>query len=356
MKCFSYLVVAAMIFGAVFTSCDPQEDPENDTKEFTVSFDADGGTPVPQTQTVKEGEKASKPSPDPAKEGFTFDGWFSGSAEWNFDAAVISDMTLKAKWTEKAYKVTFNSNDGSTVQEQTVTHGGKVTEPEEPNKDGFTFVAWFKEATLTNEWKFDSDVVTADITLYAKWIEDDNEKITNISGTVIGDFAGWTVGLSFDFGETFYKTMTLNEDEKFSFDLPEEPDEKYQHEINPEFDEIGISVSAPNVKLVPVSIFIFQQTEEEYYQVYLRDSKQDDKIYGYFWANKDADISGSWDNGSTPGMDLGVYDYKFKRGWNNTSSWTEVSEDVPHLHLHYEVSVSSIPEDAVWNVSGYDPE
>ena len=66
------------------------------------------------------------------------------------------------------YTVTFDSDGGSTVQEQKVTEGNKVNKPGDPSKDGFTFVYWFNTANDI-EWDFDSDVVTANITLKAKW-------------------------------------------------------------------------------------------------------------------------------------------------------------------------------------------
>ena len=69
------------------------------------------------------------------------------------------------------YIAEFNSNGGSAVESQIVKRGGKVTKPENPTKPRFTFVGWFKEASMTTEWKFDVDIVNSDITLYAKWSE-----------------------------------------------------------------------------------------------------------------------------------------------------------------------------------------
>ena len=44
-------------------------------------------------------------------------------------------------------------------------------------------------------------------------------------------------------------------------------------------------------------------------------------------------------------MDPIEYEYKFNKGWNINSFWTE---DVAGIYHHYEVSVSTIPGDAVW--------
>lgn len=67
------------------------------------------------------------------------------------------------------YTVTFDSNGGSAVPDQGVYEGEKVTKPGDPTRGGYTFVAWYKEEGLTTEWKFDTDTVSSNITLYAKW-------------------------------------------------------------------------------------------------------------------------------------------------------------------------------------------
>ena len=77
---------------------------------FTVSFNALGGTPVPEAQTVKKGEAAQKPATDPAKADSTFVGWFESSdggktladSAYDFAAPVTADKVLYAKWEEAA--------------------------------------------------------------------------------------------------------------------------------------------------------------------------------------------------------------------------------------------------------------
>ena len=68
-----------------------------------------------------------------------------------------------------SYTVTFDSQGGTAVASQTVEEGGKVAKPADPTKSGFFFVGWYKEVAGTNAWNFDTDVVTANVTLYAKW-------------------------------------------------------------------------------------------------------------------------------------------------------------------------------------------
>lgn len=67
------------------------------------------------------------------------------------------------------HTVTFDSDGGSAVEPQVVEDGTLVTEPADPTKSDYTFAGWYKEDTFATMWDFDHDVVTEDITLYAKW-------------------------------------------------------------------------------------------------------------------------------------------------------------------------------------------
>lgn len=72
------------------------------------------------------------------------------------------------------FTVTFDSNGGSSVPSQKVEAGGTVIMPDNPAKDGYVFVGWFKDnVTFEDMFAFgtDGDKVTHDITLYAQWLE-----------------------------------------------------------------------------------------------------------------------------------------------------------------------------------------
>ena len=63
------------------------------------------------TQQVKDGEFAKKPSADPTKSGYKFDGWFVGETEYNWDTPVTKDITITAKFTKL-----FDVRNGSAVK------------------------------------------------------------------------------------------------------------------------------------------------------------------------------------------------------------------------------------------------
>ena len=82
-------------------------------------------------------------------------------------AEVGSDYNYKVTTT---FTVTFNAKGhGTAPASQVIEKGKKATEPAAPTAEGYTFGGWYKEAGCTNAWDFNSDVVNANTTLYAKW-------------------------------------------------------------------------------------------------------------------------------------------------------------------------------------------
>lgn len=53
--------------------------------------------------------------------------------------------------------------------------GGMVEKPADPEAAGYRFDGWYQDAACTKAWNFDTDIVQADMTLYAKWLEKSKE-------------------------------------------------------------------------------------------------------------------------------------------------------------------------------------
>lgn len=66
--------------------------------------------------------------------------------------------------------VRFHSNGGTTIDNQTVQYGERILRPKDPIRAGYQFEGWYTDITLSTEWDFDSDLVTENMSLYAKWI------------------------------------------------------------------------------------------------------------------------------------------------------------------------------------------
>ncbi len=98
----------------------------------------------------------------------------------NPDYAIINGENNTVMLVMGEYTVTFDANGhGTAPTQQKTTYGGKITEPAAPTAENYYFQGWFKESTCENMWDFDSDTVTANITLYAKWSDCDHSGNTN---------------------------------------------------------------------------------------------------------------------------------------------------------------------------------
>ncbi len=58
-----------------------------------------------------------------------------------------------------------------------VSANSLLTKPEDPSRQYYDFVGWFKEKECSNEWDFVNEVVNQNTRLYAKWKFSESEKI-----------------------------------------------------------------------------------------------------------------------------------------------------------------------------------
>ena len=70
------------------------------------------------------------------------------------------------------YTVTFNANGGEGAPASVkVVNGRALSAVADPTKANYAFVGWYTDEALTTPYIFGSTPVTADTTLYAKWVE-----------------------------------------------------------------------------------------------------------------------------------------------------------------------------------------
>ncbi len=94
---------------------------------YTVSFNADGGSPTSESQILPYGSLVAEPE-TPAKEGYNFDGWADDKGNvWDFSKnTVAGDTVLTAKWSETA-KEENNSGKNTTTSSGTTSTGANKT-------------------------------------------------------------------------------------------------------------------------------------------------------------------------------------------------------------------------------------
>lgn len=63
----------------------------------------------------------------------------------------------------------FESNGGTLIDDVVAVYGETFDCPKAPERDGKYFAGWFKDIDCTEEWDFENDKVSGNMTLYAKW-------------------------------------------------------------------------------------------------------------------------------------------------------------------------------------------
>lgn len=139
--------------------------------KFTVYFADVDISPI----SVKQNETINQPE-SPTKEGYIFMGWYKEKTcqtPWDFTVdKVTKNTTLYPKWKKEeiTYEVYFDSNGGSFVTSISgLQNGSFISKPQNPVREGYTFIGWYKDIECLEEWKFEEDVVSNNFTLYAKW-------------------------------------------------------------------------------------------------------------------------------------------------------------------------------------------
>lgn len=120
------------------------------------------------------------------RDGYTLNGWYMSpdyaeESLWEFAGMraepAEEQMDLYAYWTWDEYTVDFVTYDGDEVNNippaEGVRFGEKVTRPaNDPVREHYEFDDWYPDldAEEKTPWKFDTDTVTGDMSLYADWI------------------------------------------------------------------------------------------------------------------------------------------------------------------------------------------
>ena len=107
-------------------------------------------------------------------------GVFSATGHYNFcDSPIACDAQGNLYYINDSgtlfklnagVKVSFSAGEGSKVGFQTTAANGSVAKPADPTRKGYTFAGWYTDEACTEAYDF-SVAVTADMTLYAKWIK-----------------------------------------------------------------------------------------------------------------------------------------------------------------------------------------
>lgn len=123
---------------------------------YTVSYNANGGSGAPGSQTKWYNETLTLSTAKPTRTGYTFAGWYtaaSGGSKYGTTYTGNAAATLYAHWTPITYTVSYNANGGSGVPaNQTKTYGvnltlTSLTSSQLPVRKYYKFMGWATSAT-----------------------------------------------------------------------------------------------------------------------------------------------------------------------------------------------------------------
>lgn len=156
----SFAILCSSLFCISFalSGCNSKKSGGNNSGDvpdgyYLVTFDTKGGSKV-DSQTVKSGEKATKPATDPTSEGNKFLGWFcdfEAVTPFDFNRAITSATTIYAGWEidrESFYPGGGTSDGGSDP----VTLKDYYLKTGVWNADGAWFAAYTWKGTSTGIW------------------------------------------------------------------------------------------------------------------------------------------------------------------------------------------------------------
>ncbi len=153
-----------------------------DINEYTITFNANGGSGAPEAQTKYHGFDLTLSETIPTRSGYTFKGWgtYASDTSSNYEPGGNytgnANRTLYAIWESDApqtYTVKYNANGGSGApSNQAKTHGATLTlSSTKPTRSGYTFKGWATSSTATSATYQAGGSYTsnANVTLYAVW-------------------------------------------------------------------------------------------------------------------------------------------------------------------------------------------
>ncbi|QLY40657.1 hypothetical protein HF295_07280 [Hujiaoplasma nucleasis] len=147
-----------------------QKETTTEVNTYTITWEVNG-VEVEVDLNVNQGAMPVYDGLTPTKSStnefyYTFTGW---APTIN---AVVANQTYVAQFSEstREYSVAFNSNGGSLVEGFDVGYGSLLEEPQNPTKEGYRFIGWYSNESLTTkvEWPLE---VLGDVTLFAAWNE-----------------------------------------------------------------------------------------------------------------------------------------------------------------------------------------
>ena len=152
---------------------------EYTANEYTITYmvKGDDGTYAKDHEAAfKFGDTIADYSPA-SKEGYTFSGWYKEEALTNAwskpETMPAGNITVYGAFNVNDYKINYIVNNDSSFNKTAVVKYGDAIPGYAPEKTGYTFNGWYKEAALTNKWTAPATMPAEDITVYGAFTAND---------------------------------------------------------------------------------------------------------------------------------------------------------------------------------------
>lgn len=154
---------------------------------YTVSYNANGGSGAPSSQTKQHDITLTLSSVKPTRSGYTFAGWGTSATDTGVKYAAggqytgNASITLYAIWTNAAkMTLAYNANGGSgapSSQTHLINTTSKISGAK-PTRNNYVFLGWSTSSSATKatyiadgQYTNNSFTDGATVTLYAVWLK-----------------------------------------------------------------------------------------------------------------------------------------------------------------------------------------
>jgi len=185
---------------------------------YTVTYDANGGSGAPSSQTKVYGTDLQLSTTVPTRSGYTFIGWGTSSTATvatyqpgGFYGAEAA-LDLFAVWEMGTYTITYDANEGSnTPATQTKDYGDTTftLTSSVPTRDGYDFVKWntVRDGSGDDYLSGATYADDANLYLYAQWTAKTYTITYNANGAGVTNMPAG--GLTKTYGVTFTLSSTV---------------------------------------------------------------------------------------------------------------------------------------------------
>ena len=130
--------------------------------QYKIEFETNGGTIIPVKYFNYDSQIIL---PETEKEGHSFVNWYLDiefNDEFKLTEMPAENITLYAKWAIDKYKITFDTDGGSSIDTIIQDYATAIIAPEDPTREGYTFIGW--DVTIP------TSMPSNDLTIKAKYL------------------------------------------------------------------------------------------------------------------------------------------------------------------------------------------